>query len=162
MDSLWFTLLEDTLLKISAAYVSAWQSITWKSGRPQIQFEFSLTAWTTLCSALRTPHGIFEYKQEKIRENQRCFLNISDLVWHVSYNLTELSRNIFWKIRFAPIDCFFLNQIIFFNHFTMRIKSQITKLAISCIYQLAFGVSSTSLYEFLSKTPWSLSLGGLI
>lgn len=33
----------------------------------------------------------------------------------------------------------------------MRIKSQITKLAISCIYQLIFGVSSSSLCEFLSR-----------
>lgn len=48
---------------------------------------------------------------------------------------------------------FFKNQIIFFNQFTMRIKSQITKLAISCIYQLIFGVSSSSLCEFLSRTP---------
>lgn len=71
-ESLWLPLLEDTL-KISAAYVSAWRGITWESGRPQIQFEFSFTPWTTLCSAWRIPHGIFEDKQEKIRENQRCF-----------------------------------------------------------------------------------------
>lgn len=92
------------------------------------------------------------------------FLNISDLVWHVSYNLTEFSKKkkIVLKSKICPNRCFFLNKIIFFNQVTMRIKSQITKRAISCIYQLPFGVSSSSLCEFLSKTPWSLSLGGLI
>lgn len=118
-----------------------------------------------LCSALRVLQVMFEYKHEKMRKRQsRSFLNLSGLLWHITYNLTEFAQH-FLRGRICPIRSFFQTKLYSFIRPTVGTKAPITDITFTFhifIYQFAFGIPSDSLGGFLSKTPWSLALDGFI